>query len=80
MTPATQLALRAIVSGLEDAGAIDSNHIDAILKRLFQAFDASMAGSKDNYELGQLCEAIADDAGLVSPLMHDLSNGRYVPR
>ncbi len=68
----TKLALRAIVSGLHHAGAIDQSHIGKIVEALV---DADAQAAKDNrtsdrHDIRKLCIDIARDAQVDCPIMH----------
>lgn len=72
MDYATNMALRAIVSGLHYAGTIDQRHITAIVDALLEADGKAKADNRKSDRLGirKLCIDIARDGQVDCPI-HD---------
>lgn len=70
MDATTQLALRAIVSGLHHAGTIDQRHISKIVEALVEVDSekATKLWTNDRAELRQLCMDIARDGQVECPI------------
>lgn len=77
MDTATQLALRAIVSGLRHSGAIDDGQVQAITLAVAEAMDARSAGQREQYHLGELAAGLARDADIDCPVVHSVQDGTY---
>ncbi|WP_303763773.1 hypothetical protein [Sphingobium yanoikuyae] len=70
MDYATNLALRAIVSGLHHAGTIDQRHISKIVEALVDADETAGQHHRksDRYHLRKLCMDIARDGQVDCPI------------